>query len=150
VDGVLIDHPKHQITISYPKPWTTMSIELLCPELVHHNLLPLCSTNITHVKKLYTPTVPPLGYPHPSSFPSHQIYSLPGNICNTIRHAARNKGTGVNADSIDLFSSLLKCFIPTITNDLRFVFDLIYKKNYRKTSNDTSQMSTYSAYTKIP
>jgi hypothetical protein len=41
-------------------------------------------TNITHVKKLYTSTVPLLGYPQPSSFPSHQTYSLPGNICNTI------------------------------------------------------------------
>ena len=86
-------------------------------------------TNITHVKKLYTPTVPTLGYPHPSSFQNHQIYSLPGNICDTIRHAARNKGAGVNADSIDLFSSLLKCSIPTITDVLQFMFefDLIYK-----------------------
>ena len=83
--------------------------------------------NITHVKKLYTPTVPTLGYPHPSSFQKHQTYSLPGNICDTIRHAARNKGAGVNADSIDLFSSLLKCSIPTITEDLQFIFDLIYK-----------------------
>jgi hypothetical protein len=39
----------------------------------------------------YTPTVPTLGYPYPSSFPSHQIYSLPGNICDTIQHAACNK-----------------------------------------------------------
>ena len=84
-------------------------------------------TNITHVKKLYTSTVPTLGYPHPSTLQNHQTYSLPGNICNTIRHAAHNKGAGVNADSIDLFSSLLKCSIPTITDDLQFVFDLIYK-----------------------
>ena len=56
------------------------------------------------MSKSCIPTVPPLGYPHPSSFPSHQIYSLPGNICDTIRHAARNKGAGVNADSIELFS----------------------------------------------
>jgi len=62
-----------------------------------------------------------------STFRNQQTYSLPGNICNTIRHAAHNKGTGVNADSIDLFSSLLKCSIPTITDDLQFVFDLIYK-----------------------
>ena len=67
-----------------------------------------------------------LGYPHPSSFPSHQIYSLPGNICDTIQHAARNKGAGVNADSIDLLSSLLNCSIPTITDIPQFVFDLVY------------------------
>ncbi len=86
-------------------------------------------TNLTHVKKLYTPTVPSLGYPHPSSFPNHQTYSLPGNICDTIRHAACNKGAGINADSIDLFSLLLNCSIPTITDDLKFVFDLIYKNS---------------------
>ncbi len=34
---------------------------------------------------------------------------------------------GVNADSIDLFSSLLNCSIPIVTNDLQFVFGLIYK-----------------------
>jgi hypothetical protein len=84
-------------------------------------------TNITHVKKWFTSTVPLLGYPHRSSFPSHQTYSLPGNICDTIRLAARNKGTGVNADSIGLFSSLLNCSIPTVTDNLQFVFDLIYK-----------------------
>jgi hypothetical protein len=51
----------------------------------------------------------------------------PSDPLDTIRHAAHNKGAGVNADSIDLFSSLLKCSIPTITDDLQFVFDLIYK-----------------------
>ena len=34
---------------------------------------------------------------------------------------------GVNADSIDLVSSLLNCSIPIVTNDLQFVFGLIYK-----------------------
>jgi hypothetical protein len=86
-------------------------------------------TNLTHVKKLYTPTVPSLGYPHPSSFPNHQTYSLPGNICDTIQHAACNKGVGVNANSIDLFSLLLNCSIPTVTDDLQFVFELIYKNS---------------------
>jgi hypothetical protein len=86
-------------------------------------------TNLTHVKKLYTPTVSSLGYPHPSSFPNHQTYSLLGNICDTIQHAACNKGAGVNADSIDLFSLLLNCSILTVTDDLQFVFDLIYKNS---------------------
>ncbi len=85
--------------------------------------------NLTHVKKLYSPTVPLLGYPHLSSFPNHQTYSLPGNIFGTIRHAARNKGAGINTNSIDLFSSLLNCSIPTVTDNLQFVFDLIYKNS---------------------
>ncbi len=83
--------------------------------------------NLTHVKKLYTPTVPSLGYPHPSSFPTHQTYSLPGNICDTIQHAACNKGACINTDSTDLFSLLLSCSIPTICDDLQFIIDLIYK-----------------------
>jgi hypothetical protein len=84
--------------------------------------------NLTHVKKLYTPTVPSLGYPHPCSFPTHQTYSLPGNIWDTIQHAACNKGAGINADSIDFLSSLLSCSIPTVCDDLQFIFNLIYKK----------------------
>ena len=67
--------------------------------------------------------------PHPSSFPTHQTYSLPGNMCDTIRHVARNKDAGVNADSINLFSSLLKCSIPTVPAGLQFLFDLIYKNS---------------------
>jgi hypothetical protein len=84
-------------------------------------------TNQTHVKKLFTPTVPSLSYPNPSSFPNHHTYSLPGNICNTIWHAAFNKGAGINADSVDLFSLLLNRSIPIVTLDLQFIFDLIYK-----------------------
>jgi len=64
--------------------------------------------NLAHVLKLYTEPVPPLGYPPPSSFSPAQPYSLPGDICHTIRTAAKNKGAGVNADSIDIFTSLLK------------------------------------------
>ncbi len=48
--------------------------------------------NITHVKKLYTSTVPLLGCPRPSFFPSHQTYSLPGNICDTIDMLLAIKG----------------------------------------------------------
>ncbi len=75
-------------------------------------------TNLIHAKKLYTPTVPSLGYSCPSSFPTHQTYSLPGNICDTTWHAACNKGVRFKTDSIDLFSSLLKCSIPTVSTDL--------------------------------
>ena len=64
--------------------------------------------NILHVEKLYTQPVPPLGHPPPSSCTPHQSYCLPGDICDTIRHAAKNKGAGINADSIDIFTSLLK------------------------------------------
>jgi hypothetical protein len=85
--------------------------------------------NIMHVKKLYTSSVPDLGYPDPNTIPNHQQYSLVGDICDTILHAAKNKGTGVNADSIDLFTSLVKCNIPTVKQDLNFIFNQIYRNN---------------------
>jgi hypothetical protein len=46
--------------------------------------------NIVHVKKLYTPPVPPRHHPSPAA--AHQVYSLPGNICDTILTSKRNKG----------------------------------------------------------
>ena len=85
--------------------------------------------NILHVKKLYTQPVPPLGHPPPSSFSPHQPYSLPGDICETIRHTAKNKGAGINADSINIFTSLLKRPNPSTEDDVRFVFNLIYQNN---------------------
>ena len=90
----------------------------MTPRNSHCNPMYHCQPCCTHtLPKICRPS---LDYPHPSSFPTHQTYSLPGNICDTIRHAARNKGAGVNADSIDLFSSLLNCSILTVTNDLQF------------------------------
>jgi hypothetical protein len=85
------------------------------------------SHNISNVNKLYTQPVPPQN--HPCSTPStpSQPFSLPGNICKTILHAAKNKGAGINADSIDLFTTLVKCPIPTAKPDLHFIFDLIYQ-----------------------
>lgn len=85
--------------------------------------------NILHVEKLYTQPVPPLGHPPPSSCTPHQSYCLPGDICDTIRHAAKNKGAGINADSIDIFTSLLKRPHPSTEDDIRFVFNLIYQNN---------------------
>ena len=69
----------------------------------------------------------PLNHPHPTPSTPHQSFSLPGNICNTILHAAKNKGAGINADSIDLFKELIKQPIPSIKPDLHYIFDLIYQ-----------------------
>ena len=85
--------------------------------------------HIVHVNKLYTQPVPPLGHPPPAYLPPHQPYSLPGDICDTIRHAAKDKGTGLNADSIDVFTSLLKHPTPSTEDDVRFLFNLIYQNS---------------------
>ena len=83
--------------------------------------------NISIVNKLYIDPVPPRNHPRPIPTTPPQSYSLPGDICSTILHAAKNKGAGINADSIDLFSTLIKQPIPTIKPDLRYIFDLIYQ-----------------------
>jgi hypothetical protein len=101
-----------------------MAVSRACPS---QSIATIGPQNITHVNKLYTKPVPPHNYPDPSLFIPHQAHSLPGNICNTIRNAAKNKGAGVNADSIDLFTALVKCPIQTIEPDLRFIFNLIYQ-----------------------
>ena len=84
-------------------------------------------SNIAHVHKLYTDPVPDRGYTHPAELPLHQRYPLPGDICKTIKIAAKNKGTGVNSDSIDLLTLLVKSKIPTVKDDLRYIFDIIFQ-----------------------
>ncbi len=83
--------------------------------------------NISHVNKLYTQPVPPRNHLRPTPSTPHQSFSLPGDICNTILHAAKNKGAGINADSIDLFKDLVKHPNPSIKPDLHYIFDLIYQ-----------------------
>jgi hypothetical protein len=85
------------------------------------------NSNIRHVRKLYTEPVPDRGYTHPAQILAHQSYPLPGDICRTMKIAAKNKGTGVNSDSIDLLTLLVKSNIPTVKDDLRFIFDLIFQ-----------------------
>jgi hypothetical protein len=83
--------------------------------------------NITHVHKLCTPPVPDRHHPAPSA--PHQAYSLPGNICDTILTSKRNKGAGVNSDSIDLFIALVKKATPTTKTDIQFIFKKIYQND---------------------
>ena len=52
---------------------------------------------------------------------------LPGNICDTIRKAHRNKGTGVFSDSIDAFIHLVKQDIPSTNANIQAMFNLIYQ-----------------------
>ena len=86
-------------------------------------------SNISHVNKLYTPPVPDRLYPLPNSSLPHQDYALPGDICQTILTSKKNKGAGINSDSIDLFITLVKKASAPVKNDIRFIFDQIYKNN---------------------
>jgi hypothetical protein len=85
------------------------------------------SHNISHVNNLYSQPVPPQNHPCSTLSTPSQPFFLPGNIFKTILHAAKNKGAGINADSIDLFTTLVKCPIPSIKPDLHFIFDIIYQ-----------------------
>ena len=109
------------------------------------------SHNISHVNKLYTQQVPPQNHQHPTPSPSSQPFSLPGNICKIILHATKNKGAGINADTIDLFTTLIKFSIPTIKPDLHFIFNLIYTKTSSHNASSVILLtSIYSVSTKTP
>jgi hypothetical protein len=85
------------------------------------------NSNINIVRKLYTPPI--LQQQFPPCPPTSQQYSLPGDICDTIRHASKHKGAGVNADSIDLFINLVEVKLPHIPDHLNFIFNQIYQNN---------------------
>ena len=85
------------------------------------------NSNINIVRHLYTQPVPPHHYPPKP--PASQPYSLPGDICTTILHASRNKGAGVNADSIDIFIDLVQANIASVPTHLNFIFNQIYQNN---------------------
>jgi hypothetical protein len=85
--------------------------------------------NILQVNKLYTPPIPDRGHPNPNSATPHQPNSLTGDICHTILHSKKNKGTGINSDSINLFITLVKSTIPSVKPDLRLISNTIYQNN---------------------
>ena len=86
-------------------------------------------SNISHVNKRYTPPVPYRLHPPPNSSTLYKDYALPGDICQTILTSKKNKGAGINLDSIDLSIALVKKAPPPVKNDIRFIFDQIYKNN---------------------
>ena len=71
-----------------------------------------------HHREALQTTIPPTN--------TNQLH-LPGNICDTIRHANRNKGTGVFSDSIDAFIHLVKQNIPSTNADIQQLFNLVYQ-----------------------
>jgi hypothetical protein len=88
---------------------------------------PIDNSNIHIVKKLYAQSVPTQGHSPPP--PPSQSYALPGNICTTILHASRNKGAGMNANSINIFIDLVQAQFPSTSKNLKFIFQQIYQNN---------------------
>jgi hypothetical protein len=84
------------------------------------------NSNIKIVEKLYTPPISTNPYPPPPPFHQH-YYSLPGNICDTIRQAKKHKGAGVNVDSIVMFISLVNAKISMMKEHLHYLFKKIYR-----------------------
>ena len=108
------------------------------------------SHNISHINKLYTQPVPPRNHQQPTPSAPSQQFSLPGDICKTILHAAKNKGAGINADTIDLFTTLVKSSIPTVKPDLHFIFDLIYQNKLPECIKRYFTDVSYSVSTRTP
>ncbi|KAL7546606.1 hypothetical protein ACHAWF_009936, partial [Thalassiosira exigua] len=70
--------------------------------------------------------LPPLGRAEPR-ISDHQDYHLPGDICDTIRRAPRTTAAGVNGDVLDAFVDLVKLGDDALNNNIRRMFDLIYR-----------------------
>ena len=79
------------------------------------------------VNGLYPKLVPPLlhGPTHPQ--PIQDLHLL-GKICKTIKQSGKNKGTGLLADSIDTFISLVKKNNPGINNNLQHIFTIVFRR----------------------
>ena len=81
--------------------------------------------NISIVNKLYPPQqANPPGHILPSN--THELH-LPGDICDTIRRSFKNKGTGIQSDSIDAFIHLVNQNMDQTNINLRHIFDLVYQ-----------------------
>jgi hypothetical protein len=51
---------------------------------------------------------------------------MPGDVCANIRKGSKNKGAGVNTDSIDVFMDLVHLNIAEVNDDIQQLFDLVY------------------------
>ena len=78
---------------------------------------------------LYPPPVITDTNNHQPKPPNIQLLHLPGNICDTIRKSGKNKGTGILADSIDIFINLVKLKDTSINNNIQQIFNLIFQGN---------------------
>lgn len=65
--------------------------------------------------------------PRPFTHNSTTNLHAPSRHCKTIQNPKHNKGTGINSNSIHLLILLVKCSIPTVKNDLCFLFNVIYQ-----------------------
>jgi hypothetical protein len=83
-------------------------------------------SNMCTVNGLYPDPVPHLHRDNTNTPPIQSLH-LPGNICDTIRRSGKNKGTGLQADSIDTLISLVKLNDPTTNANLQQLFTLVYQ-----------------------
>lgn len=86
-------------------------------------------SNKKTVLSLYPEPVTPTNQPRTNHTPNNQVLHLPGDICNTIRKSGRNKGTGINADSIDSFIALVKPNHQATNDNIQQLFNYIYQGN---------------------
>jgi len=91
-----------------------------------NSIATITNSNITNVENLYIQPAPPRNLPNNQPTPI-QTHHLPGDICHTIKHSNQNKGTGVYADSIDIFTTLIKKNDDQINNDVHSLFDLVFQ-----------------------
>ncbi len=76
------------------------------------------------IEGLYSAPLPPIHPPSPPSQPPD--YSLPGDICATIKSLPGGKANGIIADSIDAFRRLVRLNNEVVNADLYFFFNAIF------------------------
>ena len=76
-------------------------------------------SNMGSMDKLNNNPVPNLGHLELPPTTALQCHHLPGDIIITIHSGARKRGTGDNADSIDMFIDLDSLNIAEMNEDIR-------------------------------
>jgi len=99
-----------------------------CAARVWNNQHVVAINNQNHptVTGMYPPPLPPLHRPPVPTTDAQEFY-LPGDVCKTIRCAAKNTGCGASADSIDSFIDLVSLNIAEINADLQSLFNLVFQ-----------------------
>ena len=90
-----------------------------------NSIVTIDKSNISIIEGLYPPPVTPQQDAQ-NKIPrnTHNLH-LPGDICNTIKHCSKNKGTGIFADSIDSFIQLVKLNNEQIQDNISHIFKLL-------------------------
>ena len=92
----------------------------------HAAIAPINNSNFsTSIQPLFPEHRTELQYDEP--LPTVQKYEMPGDIIQSIKRLSRTTANGVHCDSIDSFIDLVNINNTDVNNDIRQLFNLIFK-----------------------